>query len=146
MVKRTQRRQRRSKKMRGGMSSLMPASITDFNHGNYAASQASVSGGSSAPTNVSLAQSGGSRRKARGKRRRMRGGLVPLSPSDLLGGDVPTTGGNQKGGYWSSVLKAALVPIGLLGLNQYAHEHSGKTASRGKSRLSKRLQSRRHRR
>ena len=121
----------------------MPGSINDFNHGNFASSQSSVSGGSSAPTNVSLAQSGGSRsrRKGRGKRRRMRGGLVPLSP-ELLGGDAPS----QKGGYFSSVLKAALVPFGLMGLNQYAHEHSGKTAHRGKSRLSKKLQSRRHHR
>lgn len=136
-------RRRRSNKMRGGgMSSLMPASINDFNHGNFASSQSSASGGSiGASTNVSLAQSGGSRsrRKGRGKRRRMRGGLVPLSP-ELLGGDAPS----QKGGYFSSVLKAALVPFGLMGLNQYAHEHSGKTASRGKSRLSKKLQSRRH--
>ena len=142
MVKRTHRR--RSNKMRGGMSSLMSGSITDFNHGNYAASQSSVSAGSSAPTNVSLAQSGGSRRKAGGKKRRMRGGgLMPLSPSDLLG-DVAPTGG-QKGGYLSSVLNAALVPFGLMGLNQYAHEHSGKTVYRGKSRLSKKLKSRRRR-
>ena len=139
-------RRRRSNKMRGGgMSSLMPGSINDFNHGNFSTSQASAGGSSSigAPTNVSLAQSGGSRRKGRGKRRRMRGGLVPLSPSELSGGDVPTTSG-QKGGYWSSLLEAAIVPFGLMGLNQYAHEHSGKTAYRGKSRLSKRLQSRRH--
>ena len=143
MVKRTQRR---SKKMRGGMSSLMPASINDFNHGNFASSQASASGGyMGASTNVSLAQSGGSRRKGRGKRRRMRGGLVALNPLDLDATPATTTGG-QKGGYFSSVLKAALVPFGLMGLNQYAHEHSGKTAYRGKSRLSKKLQSRRHHR
>ncbi len=146
MVKRTQRRHRRSNKMRGGMSSLMPGSITDFNHGDFASSQSSAGGSSSAPTNVSLAQSGGSRRKGRGKRRRIRGGgLVPLNPLELGGGDAPTTGG-QKGGYFASVLKAAIVPFGLMGLNQYAHEHSGKTAYRGKSRLSKKLQSRRHRR
>lgn len=138
--KRTQRRQRRSNKMRGGMSSLMPSSINDFNHGNFAATQASAGSGSSigAPTNVSLAQSGGSRRKGRGKR--MKGGLVPLSPSDL---DVPTTSG-QKGGYFTTLLNNAIVPFGLMGLNQYAHEFSGKTAYRGKSRLSKKLQSRRH--
>ena len=136
-------RRRRSNKMRGGMSSLMPGSINDFNHGNFSASQASAGGGSSSPTNVSLAQSGGSRRKGRGKRRRLRGGLVPLSPSELSGGDVQPTSG-QKGGYFSSLLKAAIVPFGLMGLNQYAHKHSGKTAHRGKSRLSKRLQSRRH--
>jgi len=120
----------------------MPASINDFNHGNFASSQASTGGSSiGASTNVSLAQSGGSRRRKGRKGRRMRGGLAPLNP-ELLGGDAPTT--SQKGGYFSSVLKAALVPFGLMGLNQYAHEHSGKTAYRGKSRLSKRLQSRRH--
>jgi hypothetical protein len=128
----------------GGMSSLMPASINDFNHGNFATGQTSTGGSSiDTHTNVSLAQSGGSRRKGKGKRRRMRGGLAPLNP-ELLGGDVPTT--SQKGGYFSSVLKAALVPFGLMGLNQYAHDHSGKTAYRGKSRLSKKLQSRRHNR
>ena len=133
-------RRRRSNKMRGGMSSLMPASINDFNHGNFASSQSSVSSGSIGATNVSLAQSGGSRSRRRKGRRgmRMRGGLAPLSP-ELL--DAPS----QKGGYFSSVLKAALVPFGLMGLNQYAHEHSGKTASRGKSRLSKKLH-RRHNR
>ena len=126
----------------------MPGSINDFNHGNFASSQSSAGGGSmGASTNVSLAQSGGSRRKGRGKRRRMRGGgLMPLNPFELGSGDAPTTTGGQKGGYLASVLKAALVPFGLMGLNQYAHEHSGKTAHRGKSRLSKKLQSRRHHR
>ena len=137
--KRTHRRRHSSNKMRGGMSSLMPSSINDFNHGNFASSQTSVSGGSSAPTNVSLAQSGG--RKRRNGSKGMRGGLVPLSPTEL---DTTTTG--QKGGYFETVLKAALVPFGLMGLNKYAHSHYGKTAYRGKSRLSKKLRSRRHHR
>ena len=147
MVSHTQRRQRKQRRhMRGG-SSLMPGSINDFNHGNFASSQSSVSGGSSAPTNVSLAQSGGSRRKAGGKRRRMRGGgLMPLNPFELGSGDAPTTTGGQKGGYFASVLKAALVPFGLMGLNHYAHTYSGKKPYLGKSRLSKRIRSHRNKR
>ncbi len=139
MVKQTKRKHRRSYKMKGGM----PASINDFNHGNFVTNQTSVSGGSTDAPNVSLVQSGGSRKRKRRRMRRMRGGLAPLSP-EVLSGDVPTTSG-QKGGYMSSIFKSALVPFGLMGLNQYAHEHSGKTAYRGKSRLSKKLRSRRHR-
>jgi hypothetical protein len=113
----------------------MPGSINDFNHGNFAASQASVGGGDGvSTTNVSLAQSGGSRKKMRRKRRGMSGGLVPLSPSEL--GD--TTGG-QTGGYLASIFKAAIAPLGLMGLKKYSQE-----SRRGKSRLSKKLRSRRH--
>ena len=138
MVKRTQRRHRRSNKMRGGMSSLMPGSINDFNHGNFAASQTSVGGGGVvAPTNVSLAQSGGSRKGRMRRMRGMSGGLVPLSPSEL--GDA---NGVQTGGYLASVFKAALAPLGLMGLKKYTHDSS----RRGKSRLSKKLRSRRHNR
>jgi hypothetical protein len=116
----------------------MPGSINDFNHGNFAASQASVGGGGAVGTpNVSLAQSGGSRRmKGMRRRKGMSGGLVPLSPSEL--GD--TTGG-QTGGYLASVFKAAIAPLGLMGLKKYAQD-----SRRGKSRLSKKLRSRRHNR
>ena len=127
-------RRHRRHKMRGGMSSLMPGSINDFNHGNFAASQASVGGvGAVGTPNVSLAQSGGSRK---GRKRRMRGGLVPLSPSEL--GD-PTV--SQSGGYLASVFKAALAPLGLMGLKKYTQD-----SRKGKSRLSKKLRSRRHNR
>ena len=132
----TRRHRHHRRKMSGGMSSLMPGSINDFNHGNFAASQASVGGvGAVGTPNVSLAQSGGRSRK--GRKRRMSGGLVPLSPSEL--GD-PTV--SQSGGYLASVFKAALAPLGLMGLKKYTHDSS----RRGKSRLSKKLRSRRHNR
>ena len=91
----------------------------------------------SAP-NVALAQSGG--RKSR-HHRRHRGGMFPLSPEDLAP-QAPV--GGQKGGYLTQLMQAAVVPFGLMGLNHYAHQYSGKTAYMGKSRLSKRLSARRH--
>ncbi len=137
MAVKTQRRRRNQ--MRGGSHALMPGSINDFNHGNLVQNQSAVGGQIGAMPNVSLAQSGGSRKKRRGSRR-MYGGLVPLQPSELV---EPAP--QQKGGYFASVLKSALVPFTLIGLNQYAHTRSGKKPYMGKSRLSKRLRSRRNR-
>lgn len=112
--KKTLRRRRRT--MRGGMSSLMPSGINDFNAGNFAASQQSAGVGTSGPApNVSLAQSGGKGKK-------------------------------QKGGYFAELLSAAVVPFGLVGLNHYAHTYSGKKPYMGKSRLSKRIRSHRKKR
>lgn len=158
---------RRRRQMRGGLASLMPGSVNEFNHGNFVQNQSSVGGQIGAMPNVALAQSGGSRKKQMGGRKHMYGGLVPLTPEEIAplageqkggrkrmhGGLVPLSPeeitapqmGEQKGGYFASVLKSALVPFGLMGLNQYAHEHYGKPAYRGKSRLSKKIRSRRNR-
>jgi hypothetical protein len=128
----------RRKMMRGG--GLMPSEISAGNGiGGYANSQTSVGSviSGSAP-NVALAQSGGRRSR---RRRRYRGGMAPLSPEELAPA-APV--GGQKGGYLTQLMQAAVVPFGLMGLNHYAHQYSGKTAYMGKSRLSKRLSERRH--
>ena len=134
------------RRMRGGSGYLMPASVTDsFTHGDYAGGQTSpVSSVGSYQPNVSLAQSGG-RSKKRG--RKYRGGsLPPLSPEELAPVQAPAqTGGKHKGGYMAELMQAAIVPFGLVGLNHYARQQSGKRPYLGKSRLSKRLSARRRR-
>ena len=64
MAPKTVKRRRRT--MRGGMSYLSPAGINDMHAGNFAAGQQSVAGGSGTAPDVSLAQSGGARKKQKG--------------------------------------------------------------------------------
>jgi hypothetical protein len=126
--------------MRGG-SYLMPADVSaPYTHGDFAGGQHSPVPNAGSVSNVALAQSGGS------KQRRHIGGSSALQPTPL-GEEFASLGGApavpQKGGYMENLFKAALVPFGLMGLNKYAHDHSGKRPYMGKSRLSKRLRSRR---
>ena len=63
--KMTVRRRRRT--MRGGMSPLSPAGINDMHAGNHAATQMSAGAGAvGAPTDVTLAQSGGAKKQKGG--------------------------------------------------------------------------------
>lgn len=132
---------RSHRKMRGG-GYLMPSLVSGGNSiGEYANSQSSVASGiSGSAPNVALAQSGGRSRKLR-RRRHRGGGMSMLSPEELAP-QAPV--GGQKGGYFTQLMQAAVVPFGLMGLNHYAHQYSGKTPYMGKSRLSKRLSARRH--
>ena len=107
----------------------------------------------------------------RRRRRTMKGGMSPLTPAGINDMNVGNfaqnqqsagTGiqasapnfslaqsggkGKQKGGYFTELLSAAVVPFGLVGLNHYAHAYSGKKPYMGKSRLSKRIRSHRNRR
>ena len=151
-----------------GGNALMPADINAGTEiGGYAATQSSpVSNMGSTPPNLALIQSGGKSKK----KRYFKGGLSPLSPFDLTGGkskkkryfkgglaplspfelETPPqqeqTGGKQKGGYFTELVQAAVVPFGLAGLNYYAHRHSGKQPYLGRSRIGKQLRSRRNRR
>jgi hypothetical protein len=111
------------------------------------------------------------KKTVRRRRRIMRGGMSPLSPSGIndmhvgnfaagqqsagTGSALATpdltlaqSGGakKQKGGYFAELLGAAVVPFGLVGLNHYAHTYSGKKPYMGKSRLSKRIRSHRNKR
>lgn len=147
--KSTMKRSRTYKKrgMRGG-SALMPAdAMAPHDIGNFAATQqqaGSLVG--QAPDTSIINQAGG-----RGKGRQ-RGGMFGLQPSEIIGstGMLPTGAEapavQQKGGYLQELLQSAIVPFGLIGLNKYAHAYSGKTPYKGKSRLSKKLRSRRNRR
>ena len=130
----------KKRSMRGG-GYLMPADASAlYTHGDFAGGQHSPVPIAGSVSNVALAQSGGRSKKYRKKHR---GGAHVLQPAtlgeDTLGG-APAT---QKGGYMENLFKAALVPFGLMGLNKYAHDHAGKRPYMGKSRLSKRLRSRR---
>jgi len=130
----------KKRSIRGGGYADVSAPYT---HGDFAGGQHSPVPNASSVSNVALAQSGG-----RAKQRRHRGGHV-LQPATLgdeftaLGGQTAGQPAPQKGGYMENLFKAALVPFGLMGLNKYAHDHSGKRPYMGKSRLSKRLRSRR---
>lgn len=125
--------------MRGGGYADVSAPYT---HGDFVGGQHSPVPNAGSVPNVALAQSGG-----RSKKRQHRGGSFALQPATLGGEDFAPLGGApavpQKGGYMENLFKAALVPFGLMGLNKYAHDHSGKRPYMGKSRLSKRLRSRR---
>jgi len=129
----------KKRSMRGG-GYLMPADASaPYTHGDFAGGQHSPVPIAGSVPNVALAQSGG-----RSNRKKHRGGSA-LQPTPL-GEDFGTLGGapaTQKGGYMENLFKAALVPFGLMGLNKYAHDHAGKRPYMGKSRLSKRLRSRR---
>jgi hypothetical protein len=129
----------KKRSMRGGGYADVSAPYT---HGDFVGGQHSPVPNAGSVSNVALAQSGG-----RAKKRRHRGGGHVLQPATLGGEDfAPLSGGQpapQKGGYMENLFKAALVPFGLMGLNKYAHDHSGKRPYMGKSRLSKRLRSRR---
>lgn len=56
------------------------------------------------------------------RKKHQRGGLHALNPAEL---EVPHTGQHmevstgQKGGYFSSLLERALVPVGLIGLQRF---------------------------
>lgn len=156
-VKRTMKRRKSSKRNRRmyGGSAFMPAdAMAPHDIGNFAASQQQAGAIASQAPDLSIIQSGGrSRRKGRG--RRQRGGMHMLNPTDVEGSTgllstgaetSPAAVGDQKGGYFQSLLEAAVVPLGLVGLNKYAHQYVGRTPYKGKSRLSKRLRSHRNRR
>ena len=139
------RTMKRKSGMRGGYA-LMPSEVTAPNDvGNFAASQQPAGALVNAPSNLNLIQSGG-----KSKRRKQRGGLVEYQPTLVSESVGPLSSAGpqvaQKGGYFQELVKSAIVPFGLLGLNKYAHDYYKKTPYRGKSRLSKRLRSRRNRR
>jgi hypothetical protein len=143
--KSTMKRSRSYKKrgMRGG-SALMPAdAMAPHDIGNFAASQqqAGSTMGQAADTSI-INQAGG-------RSRRQRGGRFELQPTEVAESTGMLSTGpavQQKGGYFQELLQSAIVPFGLIGLNKYAHAYSGKTPYKGKSRLSKKLRSRRNRR
>jgi hypothetical protein len=125
--------------MRGGGYADVSAPYT---HGDFVGGQHSPVPNAGSVPNVALAQSGGSKQR----RKKHRGGAHVLQPATLGEDSAPLSGAPavpQKGGYMENLFKAALVPFGLMGLNKYAHDHSGKRPYMGKSRLSKRLRSRR---
>jgi len=160
---------KKRKYFKGG-NALMPADINAGNTiGEYSSTQSTPLSNMGVAPNLALIQSGGKSKKRRSirgglaplspfeleqspqtggkykKRRPIRGGLAPLSPFELE--QAPQTGGNkQKGGYFTELMQAAVVPFGLAGLNYYAHQHSGKRPYLGRSRISKQLRSRRNRR
>jgi hypothetical protein len=80
--------------------------------------------------------------KAGGSRRRKRGGGAPVAPTHHHGSsgpDVskgPVKGGSRrrrgkKGGFWGSIINRAIVPFGILGLQQtYRRRKSGGTKRR----------------
>ena len=82
--------------------------------------------------------------KAGGSRRRKRGGGAPVAPTHHHGSsgpDVPPTtktpsGGSRrrrgkKGGFWGEIINRAIVPFGILGLQQtYRRRKSGGTKRR----------------
>jgi len=127
----------KSRRMRGGYA-LMPATVSEFNAGNFVESQHAAGTGLSGPApNVSLAQSGG-----KSKKRRMNGGYRGTSTFADNAEQVPS----QKGGYMAELLQAAAVPFGLIGLNKFAHTYAKRKPYMGKSRLSKKIRSHRKRR
>lgn len=133
----------KKRSMRGG-GYLMPSDVSaPYTHGDFAGGQHPPVPIAGSVPNVALAQSGGRSKKYRKKHR---GGSSALQPAMVGGEDFAALGGapaTQKGGYMENLFKAALVPFGLMGLNKYAHDHAGKRPYMGKSRLSKRLRSRR---
>lgn len=133
--------------MRGG-SALMPSDVSASNDiGNFAASQQNAGALVNAPSNLNLIQSGGKSKRRKGQKG---GRLFELQPTEISGSTGPISGEApveaQKGGYFPELLKSAIVPFGLMGLNKYAHTYYGKKPYKGKSRLSKRIRSHRKRR
>ena len=141
MPRRTMRRTPK-RRMRGGM----PAGVNDpYDNGNFAVSQQQAGSSMGPQPDLTVMHQAGGRSKRRGRGRRHRGGSGILSPADIGGstgllstGDTP----EQKGGYFPKLLKSALAPFGLMGLNKYSKDNS----YRKRSRLSNRLRSHRKRR
>ena len=122
-----------------GGNAMMPAdAMATHDIGNFAATQQQAGSSMGHTPDLSLIQSGGRSRKGRG-RRKQRGGMHELQPSEIGGSTgLLSTGGGQQGGYFKNLFKSAMAPFGLKGLNTYSRK--------GKSRLSKRLRSHRNRR
>jgi hypothetical protein len=141
MPRRTMRRTPK-RRMYGGM----PADVNaPYDIGNFAVSQQQAGSSMAGSPNTDIITQAGGRSKRRGRGRRHRGGSGILSPADIGGstgllstGDTP----EQKGGYFPKLLKSALAPFGLMGLNKYSKDNS----YRKRSRLSNRLRSHRKRR
>ena len=129
------RRRMQKRPMRGGYYSDINA---PYHAGNFAQSQQQAGSSVGASPDLTTVQSGGRRKRRRSSKQR--GGLFELNPEPLgapMGGPSPAPA--QSGGYFPALLKSALAPFGLTNFN-------GKTAYKGKSRLSRKLSSRRHRR
>jgi hypothetical protein len=128
--------------MYGGMVAEVNA---PYDIGNFAASQQQAGSSMGPQPDLAVINQAGGRSKRKGRGRRQRGGSM-LSPSDISDstGLLPTDGGSveQKGGYFPQLLKSALAPFGLMGLNKYSKDNS----YRKRSRLSNRLRSHRKRR
>lgn len=127
MARRTMRQRRQKRLMRGGYYSDLNA---PYHAGNFAQSQQQAGSTVSASPDLATIQSGGRRKRRRSSKQR--GGLFELNPE-------PLAPAGQSGGYFPALLKSALAPFGLTNFN-------GKTAYKGKSRLSRKLSSCRHRR
>ena len=124
MPRRTMRRRMQKRPMRGGYYSDINA---PYNAGNFAQTQQQAGSAIGASPDLTTIQSGGRRKRRRSSKQH--GGLFELNPEPLT----------QSGGYFPALLKSALAPFGFTNFN-------GKTAYKGKSRLSRKLSSRRHRR
>jgi len=122
------RRRLQKRPMRGGYYSDINA---PYHAGNFAQAQQQAGSAVGASPDLTTIQSGGRRKRRRSSKQR--GGLFELNPETL------TVAPAQSGGYFPALLKSALAPFGLTNFN-------GKTAYKGKSRLSRKLSSRRHRR
>ena len=106
----------RRRRMRGGMVADVNA---PYDIGNFAASQQQAGSSMAGAPNTEIINQAGGRSKRRGRGRRQRGGSM-LSPSEIGSstGLLSTGGGvDQKGGYFPQLLKSALAPFGLMGLN-----------------------------
>ncbi len=138
------RRSLKRKTMRGG-NALMPGDANgSYEIGGFAASQHQAGATSMVAPDLNIIQSGGKLKK-----RWQRGGMYELQPTEIggsTGSILPPPAPAQTGGNFSTIMKSAMVPLGLFGLNKYAHDYSGKKVYKGKSRLSKRLRSHRNRR